>query len=534
MLQNLQAVHAASPNINQAQHNKSHVVTMSTSDSSKPHFVQSAFPQGSILVVPHGSSPFGHTVLPMFGTSPMIVQQPVAGETAVAGSKDSPITLPTASIAAQAIPAIAPPTSVHSSSVVLLKDDTKNGKRSEADAKEPAAQAVILTTEQAKSLFTNQQSKSLFSNQSNMPIIVPPSLAGSMLSSMVPNYQQAFQYFAPICAMKVTEPVKMEDVSFDCKAIEISGEVPIKKVLVDGNKEESSEYIEVTDSVSEKQPPKAPDAKPETAVAPQPAMFEGHSSAEVMSARLLLSLTGRSENMIPQDGRALIEKAALSKPLTREEALAISTPVSSSSTSSGRKRKQTPIASARPSISDDISVPSKAKRVRKPKADGEKLAPKQRKTPQKKNAKSVASTPNQLSIVEPVAPIVGEEESLLTSQALATMQQLKASRVSKPMKEYVIETDSDSDSSSSGSSSSHANSDSSSESSSDSSSEEEVAQPKRGVTSIVRGRGRGRGRGRATMDRSKVSKAMYSILMAAGSQYTPPPLTRHGRKSIPA
>ena len=500
VLQNLQAVHAASSGL--TQHSKSHIVTMATSDSSKPaaQFVPSAFPQGSILVVPHGSSPFGHAVLPMFGSTPMIVQQPVASVTAIAGSKESSVTAPSSSVSTQAVPVITP-TSVQASSTTVLQDASQNDKQPETEVT-PQAQAVILTNEQAKSLLTNKQTKSLFPNQSNMPIIIPPSLAGSVLSSMVPNYQQAFQYFAPICAMKVTEPVKMEDVNFDCKAIEISGEVPIKKVLIDGNKEDSSEYIEVTDSVSEQQSKSTSSdtSKPETTT-PQLAMFEGHSSAEVMSAQLLLSLTGRSENMILQDSRVLMEKAALSKPLTREEAMAISTPVSSSSSSTGRKRKQTPIASARPSVSDDNSTPAKAKRARKPKADDEKK-PLKRKTPQKKNAKALSLTPNQLSTAQALVPRTAEDESQLSSQALASMQQLKASRVNKPMKEYVIETDSDSDSSSSGSSSSHANSDSSSESSSDSSSEEEVVQTKRGVAN--RGRGRGRGRGRATLDRSKV------------------------------
>ena len=450
----------------------------------------------------------------MFGSNPMMIQQPVAGVTAIAG-KDS--SLPTTSVATQAISAVASSTVIPSnSSVVAAATNDSNivVQQSETDTNQDTKQtAMVLTSEQAKSLFTSEQAKALFNtNQStvNMPVIVPPSLAGSVLSSMIPNYQQAFAYFAPVCAMKVADPVKMEDISFECKSIEISGEVPIKRVLIDEHKEGSSEDIEVTDSVTE-QPKRIADSKPEPAVV-QPAMFEGHSSAEVMSARLLLSLTGRSENMIPQDSRALFEKAVLSKPLTREEAIAISTPVSSSP-SSGRKRKQTPIASARPSVSDDTSLPTKGKRGKKPKADGDKVTQK-RKTPQKKNAKADASTPNKISLTEPPIPKVGDDESLESSQALASMQQLKASRSSKPMKEYVIETDSDSDSSSSGSSSSRANSDSSSDSSSESSSEEEAVQPKKGVSTRGRGHGRGRGRGRgqrAAVDRSKVCKIASAL-----------------------
>ena len=438
--------------------------------------------------------------------------QQVAGITAVAGKEGSAVSLPTATSGGPKVVTAAAPNIViqpgSSESAIPGGDDTKaEGEKKE----EPKPTAVVLTTDQAKSFFSKQSTI-------NMPMIVPPSLAGGVLPSVMQNYQQAFAFYSPaVYPLKVGEPVKMEDYSFDCKSIEISGEVPIRKVLIDKNKEESSEDVEVTDSVADKSKQTAGgESKPEDASLTQPASFAGHSSAEVMSARLLLSLTGRSDNWSQsQDARVPLEqKVAMSSPLTREEAMAISTPVNSwSASSSGRKRKQTPIASAKPSVSDETPSTGgpKVKRGRKIKSEDDKVTPKRRAVP-KKNAKSETTTPNQPVPGGPALPPTAEDIAMETSQASANMLQLKASRVSKPMKEYVIETDSDSDSSSSGSS---ANSESSSESSSDSSSEEEVTQQKKGVAARGRGRGRGRGgRGRGgTTPRAQVQPKVKHYLI---------------------
>ena len=512
VLQNLQAVHTGTT-IKQPQLPKQHIVAMASTDSAKaPQFVQSAFPQGSILVVPHGGSPFHHTVVPIFGSTAMIMPQPVAGVTAVAGKDGTAVSLPPASsIGSKVTTAAAPSIVIQSGS--SEPSVSRDGKKADGDKKEePKQTAVVLTTDQAKTLFSKQSTI-------NMPVIVPPSLTGGVLPSMIQSYQQAFAFYPPVCALKVSDPVKLEDINFDCKAIEISGEVPIRKVLIDESKEESSEDIEVTDSGAE-QPKQAAasESKPEDATPTQPTSFAGHSSAEVMSARLLLSLTGRSDNWSQslQDAKVPIDqKVAMSSPLTREEAIAISTPVNSwSAPSSGRKRKQTPIASAKPSVSDETPPTggSKVKRGRKAKAEDDKATPKRRAAP-KKNAKTDTTTPSQpLQGESPLPPKAGDV-AMETSQASASMQQLKATRASKPMKEYVIETDSDSDSSSSGSSSSHANSESSSESSSDSSSEEEVTQPKKGIANRGRGRGRGRGgRGRGgTTPRAQAQPKVYIL-----------------------
>lgn len=361
---------------------------------------------------------------------------------------------------------------------------------------------------------------------------------------------------SPVYSMKVEEAVELVKVNFESKSIEITGEVPITKIdsenvspeklgfrdtrnlgvrgkFVGGKeggegpggpegeagKKEGLDVVEVAlatadvvmkDAVVE-------DEKKE-AENPVPGV---HSSADLMSAELLLSLT-RNSSSKEWPGTPNKSTPATSK----NDVVAGASP---GGASSGRKRKQRPIASAKPQGAvpqgekKDAATPTSAKkrRVRKLKdnatTEGEQQKGKslQHVSPEELlQILNIAPDPSAKSGGKGQAKYKGkllkdsEEPMSAVSKASAKMEQLKASRVIKPMKEYVIETDSDSNSSSSTSSSSHftPNSGSSSDSSSDSSSNDESSEPKVLKTLVKKvpgsaGRGRGRVKGRKLEER---------------------------------
>ena len=370
-----------------------------------------------------------------------------------------------------------------------------------------------------------------------------------------------------VYSMTVKDPVQLIKVSFESKSIEIAGEVPIKKMEVDslspdrfdkgearkgeegkdgegeggegvaserreveGDNKESlnidekdKEDLERTKQKSESTEVDGNVSK-ETVHEPYQlgtSAFHGHSSADLMSAELLLSLTGNSR----QDWSISPNKSTPSKPTvaSKNDILVTSSPSSSGpqTPSSARKRKQKPIASAKPQTDTPPEgkvpqgeggvtpvVSGKRRRARKKKADdvdqsASQASAKKKGTKEKPVSKSKQFTPEELLEILNITPSVSSSKSnrggvagkggartklksrdsaaletgdfASSSRASDKMEELKASREIKPMKEYVIETDTDSNSSSSSSSSSRftPNSNSSSDSSSDSSSNED-------------------------------------------------------------
>ena len=454
------------------------------------------------------------------------------------------------------------------------------------------------------------------------PSFLPQALASGMLTAApgggfkFQDYRQALALSAglpmqvPVMAVKVEEPVKLGTIDFESQSIEITGEVPIKKVTVDeetgelvpvpkdavnvdsqerekseserivaatcasaslgdnGSKEKATDeetHVDVEEGTSGATDGAKPDAPPKAPVKESVeggGAFSGHSSRDILSAQLLLSLTGGPHNSNwsstaapksePPHGKssdspvkALLNNKEASIALTpvalkssgRDETASPASSTSQTTVSGGRKRKQKPIASAKPgdegietSSSPAVGVASTATPASKGRKGGRKAtkpadqesgevenasseppksSAKKRQTNNKTGEKETPGRLKQLSpeeililldippssgsgggsvkasskIKTPAAKLKGKGKDkpnqdgrsvLQSSNATAKMEQLKASRAEKPMKEYVIETDSDSDSSSSGTSSSRFSPDSgsSSESSSDSSSEE--------------------------------------------------------------
>ena len=545
--------------------------------------------------------------------------------------------------------------------VVSTSEKAKEGTASKdhpttSKEKPPSTEAVHVQQQAQKGgiALTSPQTATIALH----PSFLPQALASGMITAVpggglkIQDYRHALALSAMMSVMpvKVGDPVKLSTIDFESKSIEISGEVPIKMVEVD---KETGELVPITKRPdleqlqqkgmvveSEKAPPgkegeesakaKKPKATDEEShvdveegnkkqgqvgddkaakfhlAKEREEAFSGHSSSDIMSAQLLLSLTDGPH----KDWSAIatpplptaaqqpsIEKVSDSpaKSLLTKEASIVLTPVSlktsgrdetaspASSTSQhttasgGRKRKQKPIASAKPDDESATTTPTpKGKRGGRKakqgavqevsaKVDGGSTEAKSSTAKKKQaNNKTAAATtagdkdtpgrskqlsPEELLVlldIPPSSSLTGKSSSknktptakakgkakdksnqdgryvLQSSNATAKMEQLKASRAGKPMKEYVIETDSDSaESSSSGTSSSRFSPDSgsSSESSSDSSSEEggggeegseaKVKPPPKKVPArsskggVARGRG-GRGRGgRAQRKRKK-------------------------------
>lgn len=584
VLQNLQAVHATGTDSQmkqQVQVSKQHSVALPTSDSSKaPQFVQSTFPQGSILVVPHPTHPF--QVLPMFGSTAMIMQQTLPTVSTVAGKID-------VSLTDSALPSSATITSVPESvkfqpEVKLISALPSQPSGSSAEENPPvSSSAVEVAMSEPKTIKRSTQPSSseatvTLPSTSSLkahplsitPMIIPQTIAGTMLPTVIPqshSFPQAYAVanlaFPQVFPMKVGESVKMEDISFESRSIEITGEVPLRKVLI-GDRDDNvsngdnNEMVQVVDANTDQilaskttvDSPQELKGQTKESVSSQRNVFGGHSSAEVMSARLLLSLTERPDKVWSAEQLA---SPGQNEKGTPSEASGQENPPSNRPlatpgppyTSTGRKRKQTPIASAKnteltsPKADKEALSVIKNKRGRKSKiaaGDADKKITPKWKTPlkRKEQGKDMKDSGEVLSAEDlnsgsvslltpsksktPTSKFTSlDGESILseTSQATASLLQLKAARVPMPMKEYVIETDSDSDSSSSGSSTSHAsqNSESSSDSSSDSSSEEadtaKVTQQKRGVSG--RGRGAGRGRGRGVAVQRKADRSIGKV-----------------------
>ena len=569
-------------------------------------------------------------------TQAILVQAPTTSQS-LAALQASPSTVIQLSGSRNNVPAV--------STAETVKEGTTPGKDRSTSSKQSSEAAAHVQQQAQKggTTFTSPQTATIALH----PSFLPQALASGMITAVpgggikLQDYRQALALSAmvPVMPIKVGDPVKLSTIDFESKSIEISGEVPIKTVEVD---KETGELVPVTVPIKrpelEQQQQKGVAVESENALSgkegekslkpkklkaaseeshvdvegeskkqgddktakEREAAFSGHSSSEIMSAQLLLSLTGGphkdwsaiSTPPVPvpsQQQQQPADKVSDSptKLLLTKEPSVVLTPVSlkssgrdetaspASSTSqhmsasSGRKRKQKPIASAKPDDDSATTTPTpkgkkggrkaKQRTVQEESAEtGDTTTEAKSSSAKKKpaNDKTTAGdkstpgrskqfSPEELLVLldippsssssagkssnknkTPTAKAKGKAKDksnqdgryvLQSSNATAKMEELKASRAGKPMKEYVIETDSESaDSSSSGTSSSRFSPDSgsSSESSSDSSSEEgggggeEGSEtkakpppkkiPARGSKGgVVRGRG-GRGRGGRT------------------------------------
>ena len=596
--------------------------------------VQGSFPQGSILVVPHPTHPF-HAVLPVFANTAMLMPQAAVATTTagatgaivgaaptstvtvsqsstnnkkVASASDGESTKVPSSVSAtaQTILVQAPVTSQSlaalqaSPSTVIQLSGSRNNVPGVSTSEKTKESAAIATKERStpskqpsSEMHVQQQTQKGIALSSSPqtatisihPSFLPQALASGMITALpgggvkFQDYRQALALSAMVQVMpvKVGEPVKLSTINFESKSIEISGEVPIKKVEVD---KETGELIPVpvtaepseqeqqqqkgvvveSERTSSKEGEKSSKAKKHKANEEEghvdvegesrhgqvsddktvksllaketreggEGAFSGHSSSDIMSAQLLLSLTDPTHKdwsavaaPVPAATQpTTTDKTADSavKSVLTKEASIVLTPVSLKSSgrdetaspassitsqhttaSGGRKRKQKPIASAKPDDESMTTTPTpkgrkggrKAKQgavggeggegktsTAKKKTANDKIAVGNKETP----GRSKQLSPEELLILLDIPPSSsstgkgssknktpttkakgkGKDKSnqdgrsvLQSSNATAKMEELKASRADKPMKEYVIETDSDSaDSSSSGTSSS--------------------------------------------------------------------------------
>ncbi len=640
-------------------------VAFSSPPSSQPQNVgkpvaqvmQPSFPQGSILVVPHPQHPF-HTVLPVFAAGPSVVVTQGASPHMVA--MEAHMAVAVTQHGADQHGTVSTTSVIQSSAAGAgRKEDGEKGRRKEggkegekeSSSKEKeggvdrasdkegrpdgkgekkAAELVqalpkgsdgirerlIFTTAATSSRTPPSSSAGLqhpmttptavaaIMTPEGRPVLIPAHAAAAMAGAQPFVFPQGLPTM-PVFTVKLPEPVPLSMVDFESKSIEITGEVPIRKVdvqeeqgavadggrLIQDTKEQEKEAEKDRKEIEEgkeegggkrdqKREAARPKTKEEGGVIKE--TLRGHTSQEVMSAKMLLSLTGRPGLSSPLDKdapSAVFAAQSITQELNRavarsehqiskEPTTAAASPLSGSApqTPSGvRKRKQKPTPSAKaseasgtPETVGEKATPAegsaRGKRVRREKKvddnateDGDQgKEPEEAKTP-KRSKKQVAKQEPQkpreftaqelLAILEippatdgemaatPVKPKPqkstpksgrgkkggaakaknAEAESEIP--ASKAMQQLKAERESRPLKEYIIETDTesgdDSDSSSSGTSSGFSpDSGSSSDSSSDSSSESAASESKVPQKAPVRGRGgrgrggRGRGRGR--------------------------------------
>lgn len=609
--------------------------------------MQPSFPQGSILVVPHPQHPF-HTVLPVFATPSVVMPQGTSpqGVAHVVVTQPGESAVPTTSVIQSSLTAIGKQEQTEekqkkkgedvgmagSKEKGAMEGGDKKGHEGAKKSDEPVnaqpkvkgsdgireklvASAITSVTPLLPPSSVHQPSiqAAVAMTPEGRPVLIPAHAAAAMAATQPFVFPQGIPAM-PVYAVKLPEPVPLSAVDFESKSIEITGEVPIRKVDLqeergaiadegrlpleakvpgEDDKEAKKETVdgkqekETKASVQEKEKEVVKPPKPKDGGVIMETL-RGHTSQEVMSAKMLLSLTGRQGLSSPLDkdappsiftAQAITQE--LNEAVVRSEhlhakapAANVASPASGSAPqtpSGGRKRKQKPTPSARagePSstleTAGDKSTPTvasaRAKRIRREKKtdvaymeDGEENKDqevaetskhgrtKQAKSEERKPGKSQEFTAQELLAILEIPPSAeGEVPSMPTKakpqktstpkgsrgrKGVATksknvdgkadipaskaMQQLKAGRENRPLKEFIIETDTesgdDSDSSTSGTSSGFSpDSGSSSDSSSNSSSESAPSESKTPQKGAARGRGgrgrggRGRGRGRAS------------------------------------
>lgn len=586
-----------------------------------PSVLQSSFPQGSILVVPHPTSPF-HAVLPVFANTAVIMPPGGGGGATAAitaGSSSSPAPSSSsvqmtagagvAAVVPQAIPGSVtgagggrgggipsqPQQAIAIDGRLLgmgVGGATIPGSGAESNQMIQLVQQAMASAGVATAFVQQPSQDSMAGAGKQDPAGGNKEKAVVIQQPSALQYKDYQKYLAltglsmpqPVYTMTVQDAVELVKINFESKSIEITGEVPITKIdtetispeklstmmrdsregaelkvgsgsNTDRKKEDERKGIvtepvkdgmieieQKTDTVNVIEIPTSVDetkgknvnsgvvAAEETVGGDS---FRGHSTADILSAELLLSLTGNSSKSWPTSSPL---KGSPMKPgaaLNDSTLLTASSGASPHTPSTGRKRKQKPIASAKPAAAEEgnktAGSPASAKkrRPRKKKKDEEEGEEPVKQVEPKGGtglSKSKQFTPDELleilNIPSSAKPGAGgkgpgkgrgkagkDQEPMSVSKASAKMEELKASRMVKPMKEYVIETDSDSNSSSS-SSSSNGFTPTSSDSSSDSSSNDDSSEPK--VKTPVqkppaRGRGRGRGKDRKLAERSSSS-----------------------------
>ena len=647
VFQKLQAIHNYPVSSSQAalasSSNQIKIVTSqaSTSDAAPgggASVLQSSFPQGSILVVPHPTSPF-HAVLPVFANTAVIMPPGAGG--GHASSTTTPSSSATPSSEAATVVGVAA-AQQGAGTAVLVSGATGGiaapqqaitidgrllgigggGAGGGATGSSPDGTQMLQLVQQAMvsagvtsaivqppldtAAAVQGQEQDTTSSSLDKKHLTPEKLGGvaSILQPtpiQLKDYQRLMALTAvappiPVYTMKVEEAVELVKVNFESKSIEMTGEVPITKIDTTTLTPDDCERLEASGGLrgvakpggmaggkeGEKAAGEVSGKKEELEVAREEEVgggkevreaektsgdaeaktekgverggegkinmvaeseerkkdgpgtiadsFYGHSSADLMSAELLLSLTGSGNKDWPAVSPTKTTPLKQPGPVRNDLATTTTSPSvvgvahtsatsSSSGSGGGRKRKQKPIASAKPQTELEAAkeaTPSSAKRRRVKKHVAEGAGSQ---SPQKERkeggAKSIQFTPEELLEILNIPPSSSSSKSgggakgtkasvdslsaISGSHASAKMEQLKASRAVKPMREYVIETDSeDSNSSSSSSSSSHftpTSSDSSSDSSSNEDEDEEgSSEPpvKKSPGGVAKGRAKGR------------------------------------------
>ena len=532
----------------------------STDGAKGQQVIQPTFPQGSILVVPHQHRFQAVPFLPVFANTAVIMPPGVNG-----GQQGQP---------GSAAVATASGSSKDHGVEDKERKTEEGGEKGVAAGKEkggvegtPTPSVIQSVLRDSPGRKDEKDAAQAVARGKEGKLTKPASamVAQAMIVGNQLPFRQALALGLASYVMSVGEPVELGVFDFHSKSVEISGEVPIKAMELKDDKEvmisiaQARELAGEEMKVSENEISKLKVSIPDKAEAVKPKdstmhheVLKGHTSTEVMSAKMLLSLTGRPEIQVsPLDKEPPQVLSTMAVPSTEAGVIAggaapavpTSTPSSDqrapASSRGGRKRKQKPTPSAKPSKAQETEEGKEEERGEMDKAE-KKESPKGRKgrrgkagseeSPEKnksagktkkatgrvlKEVKIGQLSPQELLSILNIPPSKDKSPSTKgrsgTSKASkeeqtasARMEQLKAERGSRPVKEFVIESSAsesgdESDSSSgSGSTSFSPNSGSSSDSSSDSSSEAQPSEPKPLPQKAPTGRGRGaRGRGRA-------------------------------------
>ena len=509
--------------------------------------VQPSFPQGSILVVPHQQGGFqALPLLPMFANTAVVMPQGVStSQQQVPASK------------AVVSTSISKDSRQESEKERMEAVAAKEGPRMMVEAV-PTTSSMVLSVVREPHVSGRREERR---EKGGVQVSGKDKLPQQSVVGSAPTQGVVIPSF-PVYVMNVGPPVKLESFDFRSKSVEISGEVPIRAVEVNDGKETTILLSDLRELMGDKLEGSGADdgnvtkrEKSSNKPSQGHETLKGHTSTEVMSAKMLLSLTGRSDQVSPLDkeppgaissGSGTAPTMTDAGPALGESAQAASSPSASTVSSNrqtptgskgARKRKQKPTPSVKPSEADrkkehqkkekedgksEKSTPTtaKGKRSRKPKSTTAEETPEKGKSSTKSKKGSQKSGKGEgLSEQQLLSGASSKEKSPSTKSRLKTakevqtasarMEQLKAERGSRPVKEFVIESSSGSDSgeesdssSGSGSTSFSPNSGSSSDSSSDSSSEtQQPAEPKPSPQKVTSGRGRGRGRGRGMRGR---------------------------------
>ena len=264
-----------------------------TSDSvaaaKAPQVVQPAFPQGSILVMPHPQHPF-HAVplLPVFANTAVIMPQNSgsAGQQAVG-------------------------IEMHVSDAVSASSTLSNENKIETITATSAVQSIPgANSNSADKTLNSSQNQTIVSEAGNKGVAAAlPTAVDFRHAFAIAGFPSPHAF-----ALPVTDPVELAKIDFNSKSIEITGEVPIRKIELKPEEIEAAKMAAAAETNERdvdgglKESPATHDKKHvgegdgSTQLSGAPGVAHGsHTSTEVMSAKMLLSLKGKDWQVSPHD-----------------------------------------------------------------------------------------------------------------------------------------------------------------------------------------------------------------------------------------